>query len=234
MEYDAKLPEIIRNLRADPENLYCFDCSNIDITYFSVDLGILLCSGCAAAHKTLIPEISEVKSLTGPFTARDLKYLNAGGNASLKTFFAMYSIPCNDSIEYKYRTLACKYYKEMIKCMVTGSPCTMLTPSESEGLEVNSDPHPIEMFSYLKKYSSVEVEPEKLEDTESSPETEKPGFFRRIKESKSFKSIGNFTDDVIAKAKNTAKEGINYFLSKKVSRDDNFEMGSPYAKKLDN
>lgn len=133
---DSKVKEVFRKMREDEENSCCFDCGNIDITHCSVRLSIFLCTGCAYAHRTLIPEIGEVKRMSDLYSPKELNVIQAGGNGSLKSFFAMYSIPCNDSIEYKYRTKACKYYKEMLEMMATGTACTMLTPSEAEGVEL--------------------------------------------------------------------------------------------------
>jgi transcription elongation factor Elf1 len=128
--------ETFRKIQEDQQNTICFDCGHNDITHCSLSLGILLCKGCATVHRALIPEISTVKLIDTCFTMIDMQSLLMGGNASLKSFFAMYSISCNDSIEYKYRTKACAYYKEMLKMMVNNSPCTMFTPSESEGADL--------------------------------------------------------------------------------------------------
>src|SRR5574343_26290 len=136
--------EIFRKLREDPENRSCFDCNDIDLTHASVNLGIMLCSKCASQHSQLGINISHVKSLKEPWTTRHLKLMTAGGNTSLKTFFAMYSIPLN--APDKYKTVACEYYREMIKMMADGDRIMMLTPSEEEGpmlMEEFREPEPI-------------------------------------------------------------------------------------------
>ena len=140
--------EIFRKLREDPENRRCFDCNDIDITYASVNLGIMLCSHCATQLCELGINISHVKSLKEPWTARHLKLMTAGGNTSLKTFFAMYSIPLNATD--KYKTVACEYYREMIKMMADGDTIMMLTPSEEEGpmlMEEFREPEPVKVQS---------------------------------------------------------------------------------------
>ena len=134
MDSEKVSTDVYRTLRCDPENLNCFDCGHIDIKHFSLNLGITLCNHCASAHNSLIPEITLLKSLSKPFYPREIKLISSGGNAALKLHLAMYSIPCNDSIEYKYRTVACQYYREMLQSIATGDPCPMLTPTESEGL----------------------------------------------------------------------------------------------------
>lgn len=147
--------EIFRKLREDPENRRCFDCNDIDITYASVNLGIMLCSHCASQHCQLGINISHVKSLKEPWTTRHLKLMTAGGNTSLKTFFAMYSIPLN--APDKYKTVACEYYREMIKMMADGDTIMMLTPSEEEGpmlMEEFREPEPVKLQGEETEFQS--------------------------------------------------------------------------------
>lgn len=136
--------EIFRKLREDKENRNCFDCGDIDITHASINLGILLCRNCASLHQSLGIEISCIKALNEPWTANYLKRMTAGGNSSLKAFFSMYSIPCNSSNEYKYRTIACEYYREMLKMMAEGDRIMMMTPTEEEGSMLMEEFRPVE------------------------------------------------------------------------------------------
>jgi Putative GTPase activating protein for Arf len=144
--------EVFKKLREDEENRSCFDCSDIDITHASVNLGILLCRDCAEKHKDLGIEISCIVPLNSSWTARHLKLMTAGGNASLKVFFGMYSIPCNSANDYKYRTIACEYYREMLKMMAEGDRIMMDTPSEDEGVML--------MEEYRPESSTNELRPE--------------------------------------------------------------------------
>ncbi|OMJ83960.1 hypothetical protein SteCoe_13292 [Stentor coeruleus] len=205
--------EALRKIRDDPENTLCFDCGNIDITFTSISLGILLCAGCASAHRYLIPEISEIKAFDSNYTQKQLKLLAMGGNASLKSFLAMYSIPCNDSIEYKYRTKACIYYKEMLDMMASGKECTMLTPSESEGAEL-ADEYVDKDFSSertsdaerlsIKKYNTVGDE--ELKDEHPSR------FMNAIRSVEAFASEAyNVVGDSV---KEKTEQGISYFRKK--------------------
>lgn len=125
--------EIFRRLREDEENRTCFDCDDIDITYASVNLGILLCEKCAFLHRPLGINISCIKSLKEPWTTRHLRLMTAGGHSALRNFFALYKIPSDSPNEFKYRTMACEYYREMLKMMAEGESIMMVTPSEEEG-----------------------------------------------------------------------------------------------------
>lgn len=141
--------EIFRKLREDTENRSCFDCGNIDITHASVNLGILLCRNCAERHNTYGINISHIKSLKEPWSSRHLKLMTAGGNSSLKNFFTMYSISELSPFEYKYKTVACEYYREMLKMISDGNQIMMLTPSQEEGNLL--------MEEYRESQPSIEV-----------------------------------------------------------------------------
>lgn len=142
-------------------------------------------------HKALIPEISEIKVIDQSYSISDLDSLLMGGNASLKSFFAMYSIPCNDSIEYKYRTKACSYYKHMLQMMVNDTPCTMLTPSQSEGADLTS-----EYSEHL--YSDNDIDPRREEKPEQDPEPKDTSPII-----KAIRSVEEFTSDAFTSFKNS-------------------------------
>ena len=120
--------EIFRKLREDKENRNCFDCGDIDITHASINLGILLCRNCASLHQSLGIEISCIKALNEPWTANYLKRMTAGGNSCI----------------YKYRTIACEYYREMLKMMAEGDRIMMMTPTEEEGSMLMEEFRPVE------------------------------------------------------------------------------------------
>lgn len=205
--------EALRKIRDDPENTLCFDCGNIDITFTSISLGILLCAGCASVHRYLIPEISEIKPLESQYTQKQLQLLAMGGNASLKSFLAMYSIPCNDSIEYKYRTKACRYYKEMLEMMASGKECTMLTPSESEGAEL-ADEYINKGFSSERtsKTEKLNIQKSHTIGEEELKENHPSRFMTAIRSVEAFASEAyNVVGDSV---KEKTERGINFFRNK--------------------
>jgi Putative GTPase activating protein for Arf len=126
--------EIFRKIREDPSNQVCADCDSEEVKFASISHGSLICEVCASAHKDLGPSISFVKSLGDTWSIRQLKIMTAGGNSTLKNFFDNYNMPSTASIEFKYCTVAAKYYREMLKVMAEGEECTMSTPSIEEGL----------------------------------------------------------------------------------------------------
>lgn len=136
--------EVFRKIKEDPENRKCFDCCDPEPSHSSVNNGILLCSRCAQAHSELGKAISFVKPLDDNWNISQLKFITAGGNSSMQSFFNMYDISKNSEIPYKYRTVAAKYYREMLKVMAEGNSCYMVTPSNSEGRELMEEFRPPE------------------------------------------------------------------------------------------
>ena len=71
--------------------------------------------------------------------------MTAGGNSTLKSFFESYNMPSTADIEFKYSTVAAKYYREMLKVMAEGETCTMVTPSVEEGLTLITGQTPVKV-----------------------------------------------------------------------------------------
>lgn len=126
--------EIFNKIREDPANLICVDCGNEEVQFASISHGSFICEACANIHKSLGPNISFVKPLNDSWSIRQLKIMTAGGNSTLKNFFNSYTMPATFPIDVKYNTLAAKYYREMLKVMAEGEPCSMPTPTIDEGL----------------------------------------------------------------------------------------------------
>lgn len=185
--------EVFRKLREDEDNRTCFDCGNIDITHASVNLGILLCGCCGNRHRVLGIEISNVRAVKDPWSTRHLKLMIAGGNSSLKTFFAMYSIPLNSANDYKYKTVACEYYREMLKMMAEGDRIMMVTPSEEEGAML--------MEEFRPQVEEVKERPIQVKGKVESPKGIKEGIVtyeravEKIRNSDTFTVIKGFTND---------------------------------------
>jgi len=131
--------EVFGKMREDPNNQQCFDCKSPEVNSASVSHGIFLCENCAEQHKELGAHISFTRSLTDNWSIRQLKIMTAGGNSSLQQFFQMYNMPEDSRIDYKYKTKAAKYYREMLKVMAQGEPCELERPSLEEGLLVEDE-----------------------------------------------------------------------------------------------
>jgi hypothetical protein len=214
--------EVFRKLREDEDNRSCFDCGNIDVTHASVNLGIMLCVQCASTHGPLGIEISHIKALNEAWTTRHLKLMTAGGNSSLKTFLAMYSIPLNAPNDYKYRTVACEYYREMLKMMAEGDRIMMVTPSEEEGVLLME-----EFRTQPERVEEPSVEPRAEEKTEEEKEQRST-----IKAIKGFTSEAlGFVSQGFRWGAEKSKEGLEWGAEKgKVG----LEWGANQGKKIFN
>ena len=134
MVSQATADEVFSRIFQDTSNTECMDCAKPEVKHASVNHGTFICDHCALIHQSLGRNISFLKSLQDTWSIRQLKLLTVGGNQTLKNFFASYKMPPESSTQFKYCTLAAKYYREMLKVMAEGEICTMQSPSQEEGL----------------------------------------------------------------------------------------------------
>eukprot|EP01016_Furgasonia_blochmanni_P030681 TRINITY_DN3184_c0_g1_i3.p1 TRINITY_DN3184_c0_g1~~TRINITY_DN3184_c0_g1_i3.p1 ORF type:complete len:235 (+),score=89.59 TRINITY_DN3184_c0_g1_i3:320-1024(+) len=66
---------------------------------------------------------------------KQLQLMTNGGNAKLKSFFEQYNIPKDAPMDFKYKTKAAIYYREMLKAIVDGTDLPT-APSQDEALEL--------------------------------------------------------------------------------------------------
>ena len=138
MVSQATAEEVFSRIFQDSSNTSCMDCDNPEVRHASVNHGTFICDHCALIHQSLGRNISFLKSLQDTWSIRQLKLLTVGGNQTLKNFFATYKMPSDSSTQFKYCTLAAKYYREMLKVMAEGEVCTMQSPSEEQGLTLTT------------------------------------------------------------------------------------------------
>lgn len=121
-------------------NRTCADCPSTDITHASVSHGSLICSKCAKNHRLLGSNISYIKSISEIWLPSHLNIMTTSGNLQLKNFLKSFSISPLASIEFKYCTLAAKYYRETIIAKAGLQKVSMAKPDIDQGIFLITDP----------------------------------------------------------------------------------------------
>ena len=78
---------VFKQLQLDSDNQQCFDCSQPNPQWASVNNGIFICMNCAALHRSMGLSISFVRSLSmDSWTEKQLRMMALGSNKNLKNF----------------------------------------------------------------------------------------------------------------------------------------------------
>ena len=132
------IPEIL----SLPGNSTCCDCGMEKPKWASLNNGIFLCLKCAGIHRSLGVDISTIRSLQiDSWTDKQILYLTNGGNNKLKQIWEEYGINSNSSVENKYKSKACDYYRKYLKNLVEKisdkdyKQIELIKPSTEEGKE---------------------------------------------------------------------------------------------------
>jgi ADP-ribosylation factor GTPase-activating protein 1 len=132
----ANTQQVFEELFKENENNICFECHATSSQWASVNNGIFLCLNCSGLHRGFGVNVSFVRSINmDSWSDLQLALMRNGGNARLREFFENYNIPKDGPIDFKYRTKAGQYYREMLKALAEGNP-TPEPPSKEEGLEL--------------------------------------------------------------------------------------------------
>ena len=133
------IPEIL----SLPGNSTCCDCGLEKPKWASLNNGIFLCLKCAGIHRSLGVNISTIRSLQiDSWTDKQILYLTNGGNNKLKKIWEEYSINPDSSLEIKYKSKACDYYRNYLKNLVEKisdkdyKQIELIKPSTEEGREI--------------------------------------------------------------------------------------------------
>lgn len=143
----------IKSIReSSNENLYCVDCESTPTTFVVLSYGVFICSSCAQIHSNAkLPYASAIKSIKSEFSLQELQIIIKGGNSSFISFLSVYNIPSISKIDFKYRTIACKYYREYLKALVSNTICEFPTPTMEEAVKLEPNPN---SYSFLESIES--------------------------------------------------------------------------------
>ena len=109
----------IRNIifDMDENNKKCADCGKEEVSFASINNGIIICNICANEHKKLGSSISYLRAFNQKWDDYLLSYIKAGGNTRFNQFEKEYKINSME-IENKYKSKGCEYYREILRSEV--------------------------------------------------------------------------------------------------------------------
>jgi hypothetical protein len=135
MDTDHSVSDVFLELRNDPQNQACIDCGSPEVVFASISHSCFICPRCADAHLRLGKEVSFIKSLSSEsWSLKQLKLMTVGGNSELKAFFEIYGIPAAAPPEYKYNTVAAKFYRDRLLSVAEGRNFDVPQPTPQQGL----------------------------------------------------------------------------------------------------
>mmetsp|Transcript_1109 Transcript_1109/g.2707 ORF Transcript_1109/g.2707 Transcript_1109/m.2707 type:complete len:302 (+) Transcript_1109:5653-6558(+) len=135
--------DVFLELKNDTHNRVCFDCEVEEAHFASISYGSFICQRCSEAHARLGKETSFIKPLdSDTWSLKQLKLMTVGGNSELRAFFDLYGIPARAPPEYKYNTLAARYYRERLLSIGESRPYEAPQPTPEEGLAMIRHPAP--------------------------------------------------------------------------------------------
>jgi len=96
------------------DNTLCFDCTEPNPSWASVNHGILICTACVSLHRGLGSQVSLVRSVKlDMWTERQLALMDRGGNDALNAFFVRYNLN-SEPINTKYTSRAAAWYRKKL------------------------------------------------------------------------------------------------------------------------
>ena len=101
----------------DYENKVCLECKSPKPEYASINNSILICSKCKDSHIKLGYNISYIRRINDEWDPYILNYLERGGNSRFIRLSKKYNLD-NLSIEEKYTSRICEYYRLLLKSEV--------------------------------------------------------------------------------------------------------------------
>jgi hypothetical protein len=125
--------------------------------------------------------LHSIKPIQSSWSLNELNLVAKGGNSDFLSFISVYNIPATSTLEYKYSTIACKYYREHLLALALNRTCEFPTPTLEEALKTE----PVQ--------SSLSF----LESIESKKKN-----FEAFTEINSLKSINEKTSDLFKNIKN--------------------------------
>jgi ADP-ribosylation factor GTPase-activating protein 1 len=127
----------IKNILNEPKNHECFECSQLNPEFISLNNGIFLCRNCAKNHLHLPKIISNItQNNLNNLSPKGIQYLYYGGNRKLIEFLNLDYKNLNQYIpSYFYQTYAMDYYRKNLEYLIEGG-IKPIKPSSDKAYEL--------------------------------------------------------------------------------------------------
>ena len=120
-----------------PKNNECFECSDLNPEFISLNNAIFLCKNCIKNHIHFPKYISNIfKNDLNNLTLKNIQYLCCGGNEKLKQFIKN-EFPRLKKFSYQnlYRTYAMDYYRKYLEYLIEGG-IKPIKPNKNKAYEL--------------------------------------------------------------------------------------------------
>lgn len=120
---DDETRKFFQSQRKDKANRLCIDCNAVNPQWASVTYGCYICLECSGHHRHLGTHLTFVRSIDmDKWKELQLNLMKLGGNARFRVCLEKYGVAEGMSIEEKYNTEACAYYRADLRAQVDGTP----------------------------------------------------------------------------------------------------------------
>ncbi len=177
-------------------NRKCFDCTQENPEWVSVNNAIFLCKDCQLKHRSYGVSISYIRSLElDNWKEEQLALLKLGGNERLKELMLTYNITSSVDRAQLYYSKLFDYYRKLIKAELRGDQRPK-PPTDDEALESID----------VSKMSNTKTSNEKLSSlNDKEPEIKIPQEENQSQSSGGlFSSVGGLVGSLWSKTKDTA------------------------------
>lgn len=193
----------------NPFNRTCFDCSEKDPDWASVNNSVLLCKECQVKHRSYGVSISYIRSIDlDVWKEEQIALLKLGGHERLRDLLSIYNIKFNIDRNELYFSKLMDYYRKLLKAELRGENRPQ-PPSDEDALKPIDEDRQFNCIT--NQLGEINIKSEKQEEIENvEPAGSYLGGY--------VGTIWNKTKDIASVVKNKVDEsGITEVVAAKTS-----------------